>query len=206
MRTRVAWNDLYTKQLPISEAGWYNHRYVKPLFSMSGANDRIITSMWTSVAPIADGSGTTEDVIQSASHNYAGFYRVTPASEELQRMALYCLPVADSDKVSKLEAAMHEGLRKLLNTDFCTTISTGYGSNVLCFPAVLDETWVVLMDEKSHNSMFVAAYLAKPKGIRKFRHNDMNHLEELLKQAAAETSPILVAVEGAYRYVTPVSC
>jgi len=98
---------------------------------------------------------------------------------------------------------MHEGLRKLLHADFCTTVTTGYGSNVLNFPAVLDETWVVLMDEKSHNSMFVAAYLAKPKGIRKFGHNDMKHLEELLEQAVAETFHVLVAVEGAYRCVIP---
>jgi len=122
-------------------------------------------------------------------------------------MTLNCLPVANSDKVPKLEAAMHEGLRKLFNTEFCTTVSTGYCSNVLCFTAVLDETWVVVMDEKSHNSMFVAAYLAKPKRILKFRHNDMKHLEELLEQVAAETSHVLVAVEGAYRCVTPlISC
>ena len=46
-------------------------------------------------------------------------------------------------------------------------------TNLLAFAAILDSTWILLLDEKSHNSMYIGAYLSNVYKVVKFRHNDM---------------------------------
>lgn len=56
------------------------------------------------------------------------------------------------------------------------------------------------MDDKCHNSMFTGVYLGRPSCIRKFRHNDTNHLSNILSDFEGKSETVLVAVEGLYRY------
>jgi 7-keto-8-aminopelargonate synthetase-like enzyme len=86
-----------------------------------------------------------------------------------------------------------------LDADFCVSTSTGYGANLLAFSALLSQDWLLVLDEKSHNSMFVAAYLSEPGCIKKFRHNDMGHLEQILRECGPKFTRTLIAVEGFYR-------
>jgi serine palmitoyltransferase len=150
---------------------------------------------------VRDARGNTQSVIHAASHNYAGFYEQTSAAEELQRLCLDNIPLANSTAAQSLEAAFCRKITDLFEADFCCTTSTGYGSNLLAFPAILDKSWLVIFDEKCHNSMFVGAYQSTVGLIRKYKHNDMDQLEDILREHEDKYN-ILVAVEGAYRYVT----
>lgn len=149
---------------------------------------------------VRDGRGKTQNVIHAASHNYAGLYEQDSTSEELQRLCLDSLPLADSTATSRLETALCQRVSSLLETDFCCITGTGYGSNLLAFPAVLGKEWLVIFDEKCHNSMFVGAYMSDVSLIRKFKHNNMEQLEAILQEINSKYN-VLVAVEGAYRYV-----
>ncbi|OQV07906.1 hypothetical protein CLAIMM_12257 isoform 2 [Cladophialophora immunda] len=95
-RGKVSLEQREHDQKPISVAGRFNHCYVYPLDNRSGKNERILLGRWAPKLEVRDGHGTRQTVIQAASHNYAGFYNLTKGAEELQRLALEKLPVADS--------------------------------------------------------------------------------------------------------------
>ena len=200
-RTEVTFRDLSAPYQPASQADKFAHYVAEPLNSYKGKNERTILSHCLANVEVQDGTGSIKRVIHAASHNYAGFYRSTQRSEELQQLCLDSLPLASSDAVAGLEAATNDQLARIVSADFCCTISTGYGSNLLAFSAILTSTWLVILDEKCHNSMHVGAYLSQAGLVRKFRHSDSEHLESMLQQHHGKYSDILVAVEGFYRSV-----
>ncbi|EXJ58451.1 hypothetical protein A1O7_05876 [Cladophialophora yegresii CBS 114405] len=197
-RGKVSLEQPRHNQQPISEAGKFNHCYVHPLDNRKGKNERITLGRWTPRLQIRDGHGTRHTVIQAASHNYAGFYGLTQDSEELQRSALESLPVANSYAVPSLETAMHDGLAKFFTSEFCYTTSTGYGSNLLAFSALLDQDWLVMFDDKCHNSMHVAAFQSHAGLVKKFPHGNFKMMEAILSEHRGNFTSILVAIEGFY--------
>ena len=170
---------------------------MQPLVTWKGKNDRVLTGQSGGATTIKDGEHD-KTVINAASHNYAGFYKTTTESEELHHLALENLPVADTKSCPTLTKALHHKLATFFSADFCTTISTGYMTNLLAFAAILDSTWILLLDEKSHNSMYIGAYLSNVYKVVKFRHNDMMHLEEILSKYSQHAN-IMVATEGLFR-------
>ncbi|OAL32561.1 hypothetical protein AYO20_07871 [Fonsecaea nubica] len=200
-RGKVSLQQHEHEQQPISAVGRFNHCYVYPLDNRSGKNERILLGRWAPKLEIQDGQGTRQIVIQAASHNYAGFYHLTKEAEELQHLALEKLPVADSSAVRSLESAMHDGIARFFSADFCCTTSTGYGSNLLAFSAILNEDWLVMLDDKCHNSMHVAAYFSHAGLVKKFPHADLERMEEMIAEYKGRFANVLVAIEGFYRSV-----
>ncbi|KAI8940620.1 hypothetical protein NX059_001892 [Plenodomus lindquistii] len=137
--------------------------------------------------------GEIQHCIQAASHNYAGLYS---RDMEPLYLALDRLPVLTSSQTQSIEADMHRVIALHFEADFCTSMSTGYGANLLALSAILRKDWLLVLDEKSHNSMFVAGYLAGPGKIRKFRHNNVGHLEQVLLEEGWHSERTLVAIEG----------
>ena len=145
---------------------------------------------------IRDGFGEKQHVIQAASHNYAGLYEY---DADLLQLSIERLPVLVCPATEPLNTAMCCMVVEHFNTDFCVSTGSGYGANLLALSAILTPDWILILDEKSHNSMFVAAYLSEAGQVRRFRHNDMTHLEDILHQSKTSPAQILVAVEGFYR-------
>lgn len=191
-------NDLNTASKPLSKPGMFHRNYVQPQLSRKGKNERVMLGRCQAKVEIQDGRGETQSVIHAASHNYAGCYEQDSASEELHRLCLDTLALRRSAVASALESALHRKIADLFGSDFCCTTGTGYGSNLLAFPAILGKSWLVIFDEKCHNSMFVGAYQSDVSLIRKFKHNNVQQLEAILRKYH-ERYNILVAVEGVYR-------
>ena len=197
IRTKVVRQDHKSSFQPISEAQLFSHYYVEPQISREGKNDRIMLGQCQAKATVRDGRGQTQELIHAASHNYAGFYTQTTHSEQLQQLCLDSLPIMGALPAPTLEAALCQKFKHHFAADFCCTTSTGYGANLLAIPAILDNNWLVILDEKCHNSMFVGAYQSQAGLIKRFGHNRMDDLEKLL-QAHHHKYQILVAVEGVY--------
>lgn len=84
----------------------------------------------------------------------------------------------------------------------CLIFPTGYQLNssvisTLLSPDLLGEEPLVFADRLIHASMHAGIRLASARQIR-FRHNDMQHLESLLKKKAANSRAAFVFVESAY--------
>lgn len=192
------YNDLKSSYESISESHRFSRRIVNPLFTWKGENTRVITGKSLGATTIEDRKLGSKTVIHAASHNYVGFYRMNEQSEQIHKLALDCLPTAPRQSSSAISVAFHNELARVFQADFCYTTSTGYGSNLLAFPAILQPGWLCVLDAKSHNSMYVGAYISNADKVIKYRHNDMSHLEQLLEEHHSRYDNIMIAVEGLY--------
>lgn len=81
----------------------------------------------------------------------------------------------------------------------------GYGTNTSTIPALTDKETLIVSDSLNHLSIVNGAR-ASPAFIRVFRHNEPDHLEQILREAISNGQPrhhrpwkkIVVMVEGIY--------
>ncbi|KAI8936593.1 hypothetical protein NX059_006995 [Plenodomus lindquistii] len=200
-RLAIVWQQVTFRDLgssnttPTSKPGNLNHHLVTPLSTYHGKNPRVATKQVACRVEVRDDTGVVRKAIQCASHNYAGLYGL---DLHLHHQALDSLPVMSSATTTPLETAMNKAVMDILGVDFCVPTSTGYGANLLAFPAVIKQDWLVVLDEKSHNSMFVGVFQSRPGLVRKFKHNDMESLRAVLQEDNGKVAGTLVAVEGYY--------
>lgn len=149
-----------------------------------------------------------------ASYNYLGFVDLEYNTRKLLEYAIRKMSLTNDETECnhKLEEAMKAELKNFMGFDGCVLTCTGYAINLVAFPAMAastqDEyTTVFLMDEESHSSMFMGAFIACAEGkarIVKFRHNNEQDLEEKLKKIYGNETPevtsnkVWVAIEGMY--------
>jgi len=93
-------------------------------------------------------------------------------------------------------AALHGKAAALLFTSGFVSNQATLGAILSSRPAGPDHPWQVFSDAKNHASMI--AGIRSANCVRHiFRHNDMGHLEELLRDAPAQ-APRLIAFESVY--------
>ena len=59
-------------------------------------------------------------------------------------------------------------------------LNSGYQTNVTLLPALADPETLILSDALNHNSIIQGSLLARCH-VKRFKHNDPDHLKELLK-------------------------
>jgi 5-aminolevulinate synthase len=93
-------------------------------------------------------------------------------------------------------AAMHGKQAALLFTSGFVSNQAALSTVLNARPAGPDVSWHVFSDAKNHASMIAGIKGARPE-CHVFRHNDMAHLERLLRAAPADV-PKLIAFESVY--------
>ncbi|XP_035710330.1 serine palmitoyltransferase 2-like isoform X2 [Folsomia candida] len=91
---------------------------------------------------------------------------------------------------------------KFLRVEDAIVCGSGFATNVLNIPAIMDENTLVFSDAKNHSSVIMGFRLSKV-SVRVFRHNDLCHLEKLLFKLfqsgeVHKFEKIIVIVEGVY--------
>jgi 5-aminolevulinate synthase len=99
---------------------------------------------------------------------------------------------------SPVHDALEEELADLHGKDAALLFTSGFVSNQAALSTILNslQGWVVFSDEKNHASM-IAGIKGSKAACRIFRHNDLAHLEALLRETPA-TAPKLIAFESVY--------
>lgn len=94
--------------------------------------------------------------------------------------------------------ALETEVAGLLGTEAALVLGSGFALNSGILPAVLERGDLILADKLVHASLIDGMRLCEPNGVewRRFRHNDMEHLEELLRHAHAER--IVVVTESLF--------
>lgn len=92
--------------------------------------------------------------------------------------------------------ALEEALGSLYGRDVLL-FNSGYHANTGMVSALADSKTMVLADKLVHASIIDGITLSKCKFSR-FRHNDYNHLESLIKRHYDDFDRLLVIVEGVY--------
>lgn len=151
-----------------------------------------------------------KDIINLGSYNYLGFAentgRCAEAAAEVTKK--YGVGVSSTrQEMGNLD--MHEELEKLvakfLGVESAMTFGMGFATNSMNIPALVGKGCLILSDELNHASLVLGARLSKST-IRVFKHNNMQSLEKLLRDAIVHGQPrthrhwkkILILVEGIF--------
>uniref|UniRef100_A0A8C7IYD3 Serine palmitoyltransferase, long chain base subunit 3 n=1 Tax=Oncorhynchus kisutch TaxID=8019 RepID=A0A8C7IYD3_ONCKI len=153
---------------------------------------------------------TIDDVINMGSYNYLGFaendgdFLKTVADRTQQ----YGLGVC-STRQEMGNLAIHEELEQLvasfLGVESSMIFGMGFATNSMNIPALVGKGCLILSDELNHTSLILGARLSGAT-IWVFKHNNMQSLERLLREAVCSGQPrthrpwrkVLIMVEGIY--------
>lgn len=88
-------------------------------------------------------------------------------------------------------------LAELLGYESALIFNSGFQANLTVIPALMDRHSCILADKACHNSLLQGAKLSEANLIR-FRHNDLDHLEYLLKSEIAQKGRKLIISESIF--------
>lgn len=96
-----------------------------------------------------------------------------------------------------IHGALERELAAFLGVDDTIALVSGYMTNVSLVGHLLTKYDLILVDELSHNSIIVGTDISRARVVR-FAHNDLDHLESILRKQRSEVNRALIVVEGLY--------
>ena len=157
----------------------------------------------TTETDLARENGEIVHVVNLSSYNYLGFsYHPDVIKAAQDAVAKYGLGASSSPVISGTYT-IHKQLEQALEKFFdlpdrgVSLFTSGYSVNLGAISAFIKSGHQVIMDANSHMSIVEGAKLSGGE-MSFFRHNDMAHLEELLKEKCDDFARVLICVEGIY--------
>ena len=150
-------------------------------------------------APVCHYDG--REVINLASNNYLGLCN-DPRLEEAAIAATKKYG-AGSGAVRTIAGTMtlhmqlEEKIAAFKNVEACVVFQSGFTANAGTVSAILGKEDFIISDELNHASIIDGARLSRAK-IKVFRHKDVAHAEEQLKEVANEPGHKLVITDGVF--------
>ncbi|XP_047467413.1 serine palmitoyltransferase 2-like isoform X2 [Mugil cephalus] len=151
-----------------------------------------------------------QDVINLGSYNYLGFAENTgPCADAAAEVTTkYGVGVASTRQEignQDIHEEMEKLVAKFLGVESAMGFGMGFATNSMNIPALTGKGCLILSDELNHASLVLGARLSGST-IRVFKHNNMQSLEKLLREAIVHGQPrthrpwkkILIVVEGIY--------
>jgi len=140
------------------------------------------------------------ELISMASNNYLGLAN-HPVVKQAAITAIEHWGVgAGAARLISGNTPPHDQLEKALaqfkQVETTLTFGTGYTTNIGLIPSLVDQDGLILADRYCHASLIEACRLSKAK-VRVFHHNDVEHLETLLKKRE-KACPTIVVTEGVF--------
>ena len=90
---------------------------------------------------------------------------------------------------------LEQKLASIFGREAALVFNSGFQANSSIIGAITDRNSLILADKRSHNSLLQGSLLSRA-AFQRFDHNDLTHLETLLKRAEAESySRILIVSE-----------
>ncbi|MDR3287272.1 MAG: pyridoxal phosphate-dependent aminotransferase family protein [Prevotellaceae bacterium] len=141
-----------------------------------------------------------KDVLMFGSNSYLGLTchpKVKEAAiEAVKKYGTGCAGSRYLNGTLDIHVELEEKLAKFLGKEAAVVYSTGFQSNQGVIPTVIGRSDYVILDELDHASIIEGARLAFGKTF-KFRHNDMESLENALKHCEPNTIKLIV-VDGVF--------
>ncbi len=150
-------------------------------------------------APVCTYDG--KKVINLASNNYLGLTTHPKlreaALEATRKYGVGSGAVRTIAGTMKIHMELEEKIARFKNVEACVVFQSGFAANAGTVSAVLGKTDFIISDELNHASIIDGARLSRA-NIKVFRHKDMAHAEELLKEVSREPGHKLLITDGVF--------
>ena len=150
-------------------------------------------------APVCTYDG--RKVINLASNNYLGLCN-DPRLEEAAIRAIREHGVGSGAVrtiagTMRIHMELEEKIARFKNVEACVVFQSGFTANAGTVGSILGKEDFILSDELNHASIIDGARLSRAK-IKVFRHKDVAHCEELLKEIENEPGVKLIITDGVF--------
>ena len=140
-------------------------------------------------------------VINLASNNYLGL-TTHPKLREAALAALNKYGVGSGavrtvSGTMTIHMELEEKIARFKNVEACVVFQSGFAANAGTVSAILGKGDFIISDELNHASIIDGARLSRAT-IKVFRHKDVAHAEELLKEVAGEAGHKLIITDGVF--------
>jgi glycine C-acetyltransferase len=150
-------------------------------------------------APVCHYDG--REVINLASNNYLGLAnhpRLIEASlEATRKLGVGSGAVRTIAGTMRIHMDLEEKIARFKNVEACVVFQSGFAANAGTVSAILGKEDFIISDELNHASIIDGARLSRAR-IKIFRHKDVAHCEELLKEIANEPGHKLIITDGVF--------
>lgn len=140
-------------------------------------------------------------VINIASNNYLGLTTHPKlreaALEATRRYGVGSGAVRTVAGTMKIHMELEEKIARFKNVEACVVFQSGFTANAGTVSAILGKDDFIISDELNHASIIDGARLSRAK-IKVFRHKDIAHAEELLKEVQNEPGHKLIITDGVF--------
>ena len=139
-------------------------------------------------------------VLMLGSNNYLGLTRHPKVMAAAREALEHYGPSMTGSRLLNGTIPLHEELEELipafLGYEKALVFSTGYLANLGTISALVDRGCTAVVDKSDHASIYDGAAMALGETVR-FRHNDPEHLDEVLSRLPSDTGRIVI-VDGVY--------
>ncbi|XP_057877330.1 serine palmitoyltransferase 3 [Melospiza georgiana] len=153
---------------------------------------------------------TIKNVINMGSYNYLGFAEtdvnaLKTVTIELEKYGTGVCSTRQEMGTLDKHVELEKLVAKFLGVEDAMVFGMGFATNSMNIPALVGKGCLILSDELNHTSLVLGARLSGAT-IRIFKHNNMQSLEKLLREAIIYGQPrthrawrkIIILVEGIY--------
>ncbi|PKN87526.1 MAG: 8-amino-7-oxononanoate synthase [Chloroflexi bacterium HGW-Chloroflexi-8] len=174
-------------------------------FSFTDAKDAIAHGIYPYFIPLTENEGTEVEykghrLIMCGSNNYLGLTthpKVREAAiKAIERFGTSCTGSRFLNGTLEIHEQLEHELAEWVGKSSALVFSTGMQVNLGTVSALVAKNDVVVMDKDDHASIVDGARLGYGK-IERFRHNDMFHLERVLKSLPEDCGRLIV-VDGLF--------
>jgi glycine C-acetyltransferase len=141
------------------------------------------------------------EVINLASNNYLGLCDHPKLREAaiaaIEKFGVGSGAVRTIAGTMRLHMELEEKIAAFKGVEACVVFQSGFTANAGTVSSILGKDDFILSDELNHASIIDGARLSRAK-IKVFRHKDVDHAEELLKEIQHEPGHKLVITDGVF--------
>ena len=185
----------------------------RPISSKPGSHITVLER--SPVPPLMDNkplrrTGAEKHCLNLGSYNYLGFadgldYCTDNVLKSLDQYGVgTCGPRAEFGTTA-VHAELERLVAQFVGKEAAVVFGMGFQTNSTVLPQLVGKGGLIVSDSLNHASL-VAGCKCSPAKIMMFRHNDMQHLEQVVREAVAMGQPrtrrpwtmILLVVEGIY--------
>ena len=140
-------------------------------------------------------------VINLASNNYLGLTShpklIEAAIDATRKYGVGSGAVRTIAGTMRIHMELEEKIARFKNVEACVVFQSGFAANAGTVSSILGKEDFILSDELNHASIIDGARLSRAK-IKVFRHKDVAHCEELLRELEKEPGRKLIITDGVF--------